>query len=89
MSKKSLKEVFEFFPNAKWITECEYFGNTFIQVIIGGESGGEKPEYNFEEHVWSGPNCTIDFLISEIGEIDWGHRRTWNTRCVSREEVNK
>ena len=75
-NKKTLKEVFEFFPDAQWITEDDD-GNVGIW--------NRKPEITV---TWFSDEDFNDTIIDlNHIKIDWQHRKTWRERCVSRAEV--
>ena len=79
-NKKSLCEVFEFFPDAQWITEDSH-GNYVIW------KSRFKPEIN-ELGYNEGLVKNTDFIIVDcMLQIDWQHRKTWKERCVSRSEI--
>lgn len=89
MNKKSLREVFEFFPNAKWVTQDENGSETIHS---------NNPTTKGCVGLWASRGYKLDlsrlvgFMRSTEGEnlifeIDWQHRKTWKQRCVSREEV--
>jgi len=86
MDKKSLKEVFEFFPNAKWITQDSRGEGHSIKIW----EQSERPEIHVysPNRVWDNWSVVIN-IYPLFMELDWGHRRTWKSRIVSREEVVK
>ena len=82
-NKKTLKEVFEFFPNAKWITQ-DKGRDGIISIHV------KKPEIERTWCAWDHWDSDIDsqsHIDKRIMTIDWGGRRTWEQRCVSREEI--
>ena len=76
-NKKSLCEVFEFFPDAQWITE--------------GDSGEIELWFvrplDYEGYWYSEGFDNVAEIDSDILKIDWQHRKTWKERCVSRAEI--
>lgn len=83
MNNKSLREVFEFFPNAKWITES-LFGRTYILFKEN------KPLMYRDAWIKSPYIAHPDMVFidkSDMFQIDWEHRKTWGERCVSREDI--
>lgn len=89
MDKKTLIEVFEFFPKAKWITQG---GKDQFYEIKLHTSQPTIVDYN-----WWRPNTKIELLgwqcsftdtnLRSSFKIDWKNRRTWQKRIVSRQEI--
>ena len=88
-NKKTLKEVFEFFPKAKWITQDGKKSERPNQVYIYLNTPEQWTPYESEwwrQDKESIGNEVISIPASMIN-IDWGERRAWLQRCISREEV--
>jgi len=83
MNKKSLKEVFEFFPDAKWITQ-DSRETTDGWIVIYFQK--DKP-LNDDEYYWNLHEDTCTTVSLKTLMIDWGNRKTWKSKCVSREEI--
>jgi hypothetical protein len=79
-SKKTLREVFEFFPNAKWITQDEC-------GCISIYTQSQKPHYWGGIRAWIHDNQLR--IYKDYFVIDqWPESMiNWKQRCVSREEV--
>lgn len=82
-NKKSLREVFEFFPGAKWITQDKGRSG----VISIHMSKPEKTRTWSEYDHWSSDIDNEINIDRCILQIDWQHRKTWKKRCVSRSEI--
>ena len=83
MNKKSLKEMFEFFPNANWISQ-DKGRNGLISIHIDKP---EKMALFFELDHWLSSINNMSGLDRKLCQIDWGNRKTWISRCISRKEV--
>ena len=81
--KKSLKEVFEFFPNAKWITQ-DKGKNGMINIHM--TEPWQEPMFGTHSH-WESDINTMSNIDQSILQIDWGKIRTWDKKFVSREGV--
>ena len=83
INKKSLCEVFEFFPDAQWITKDK--GKKGL-ISIHREKPKIERTWSEYDH-WESNLDTVSEIDSSILKIDWQHRKTWKERCVSRAEI--
>ena len=74
MEKKTLREVFEFFPNAKWITEASETINIWDKT--------RKPKYG--NGFYYGNTKISQIYYNRGFNIDWEGREV---KCVSRKEI--
>lgn len=91
-NKKSLKEVFEFFPNAQWITQ-DGRNSESRTVNIYFSKNMPFPDYTHQDwlqeiykSLQGDERDIINIMPSDL-QIDWQHRKTWKERCVSRSQI--
>lgn len=82
-NKKSLREIFEFFPDAQWITQDK--GKNGLISLHTKEPTHDKTWSKFDH--WSSCIDTQSQIDRRILKLDWQHRKTWKERCVSRSEI--
>ena len=92
MSKKTLKEVFEFFPTAKWVTQDGRNSDSRTVNIYFSENQ-PFPDDNHQDWLQEvdkslqGDERDIINVMPNDLQIHWGNRKTWDKRCVSRYEI--
>ena len=84
-NKKSIREVFDFFPNAKWMAQDRLGLRIYTKPMKPEIHDFLKGWYQFLENR---TQFHQGYSLNEsIIKIDWGNRRTWKQRIVSRSEA--
>jgi hypothetical protein len=87
-NKKTIMEIFEFFPNINWITKDSgvdgsialHVNKPLRSACMEYLDGSYRSGYVSDEE-----SCII--LDSAHLQTDWGTLRTWKQRCIGRKGV--